>query len=254
MLHYRFAVSNQAARNINDAISLAQTAEGGLSALSALIIQRGRKLAVQAVNATNSKSDKAALQEEVTQIQNEISCVIQNASFNSIKLFEPAGITPGASTPLSEIEQRIVSNLQTAWLQQSETIINDYFGLAAGSNVTLKMVLEPNIAATAFVSFFDAPTNTMELHIDVGEFETLFAAYDGGNQAAFDAMDQVIDHEMTHAAMAATTNLEALPMWMMEGAAQFVPGADGAVKSVLDGLGGNNSTNRAAVISNIDSP
>lgn len=65
-------------------------------------------------------------------------------------------------------------------------------------------------------------------------------------------MDQVIAHEMTHAVMAATTNLEALPMWMVEGAAQFVPGADGAVKSVLDGLGGNNSTNRAAVINNID--
>lgn len=242
---------NQAARNINDAVSLAQTAEGGLSALSSLM-QRGRELAVQAVNATNSKSDKVALQEEVTQIQDEISRIIHDTSFNSINIFEPAGITPSASTPLSTTEQRIVTNLQSAWLQQSEIIIKDYFGLQASGNVNLKIVLEDSIPATAFVSFFDAPTNTMELHIDVGEFETLYAAYDGGNQAAFDAMDQVIAHEMTHAVMAATTNLEALPMWMVEGSAQFIPGADSQVKQVLDGLGGNNSTNRATVINNID--
>ena len=54
---------NQAARNANDGISLAQTAEGALGSLSDNL-QRIRELAVQSANATNSSSDRAALQAE----------------------------------------------------------------------------------------------------------------------------------------------------------------------------------------------
>jgi len=241
---------NQAGRNMNDAISLAQTAEGALSSLSDLM-QRGRELAVQAVNATNSTSDRQALQKEISQIQEEIDRVTRDTSFNGIKLFQPSGAT-GGSSPLSVTEQRIVTDLQSSWLQQSETIIKDYFGLEADGNVQLKIVLDPTTTASAFVSFYDAPTNTMELHIDVGEFETLYAAYDGGATTVLDSLDQLIAHEMTHAVMAATTNLEEFPLWFTEGAAEFIPGGDSRLSSVLTTLGGNNSTNRQAVVDNID--
>jgi flagellin len=242
----------QAGRNINDAVSLAQTAEGGLASLAELM-QRGRELSVQAINATNSTSDKKALQHEIDQIQQEIERVVKQTSFNSIKLFDPPNVTEGESTPLTATEQRIVDDLQSSWLQQSEIIIKDYFGLQADGAVTLKVVLDDTIAsASAFVSFFDAPTNSMELHIDVAELESLYASLDGGNGSAFDSMDQLIAHEMTHAVMAATTNLEQFPMWFVEGAAQFIPGADGSVNQVLTELGGNNPTNRATVINNID--
>jgi flagellin len=242
----------QAGRNINDAVSLAQTAEGGLASLAELM-QRGRELSVQAINATNSTSDKKALQHEIDQIQEEIERVVKQTSFNSIKVFDPPNVTEGESIPLTATEQRIIDDLQSSWLQQSETIIKDYFGLQADGAVTLKVVLDDTIAsASAFVSFFDAPTNSMELHIDVAELESLYASLDGGNGSAFDSMDQLIAHEMTHAVMAATTNLEQFPMWFVEGAAQFIPGADGSVNQVLTELGGNNSTNRATVINNID--
>lgn len=246
----------QAGRNINDAVSLAQTAEGGLASLAELM-QRGRELAVQAVNDTNSTSDKKALQHEIDQIQQEIERVVKQTSFNSIKVFDPPNAIEGESTPLTATEQRIVDDLQSSWLEQSEIIINDYFGLQAAGDVTLKIVLEDSIAgATASVSYSGAnggaPTNTMQLNIDVAEFEALYASLDSGNQNAFDSMDQVIAHEMTHAVMAATTNLEEFPMWFVEGAAQFIPGADESVKQVLDGLGGNNSSNRATIINNID--
>ena len=55
---------NQAARNANDAISLAQTAEGDLSQIGNNL-QRIRELAVQSANASNSSSDRAALDQEV---------------------------------------------------------------------------------------------------------------------------------------------------------------------------------------------
>ena len=62
---------NQGTRNANDAISLAQTAEGALQEITTAV-QRMRELAVQAVNATNSATDRASLQQEVDQLQEEI--------------------------------------------------------------------------------------------------------------------------------------------------------------------------------------
>src|SRR6476620_1654988 len=62
---------NQAARNANDAISLAQTAEGALGSVSNNL-QRMRELSVQSANGTNSASDRAALQNEVSQLMSEI--------------------------------------------------------------------------------------------------------------------------------------------------------------------------------------
>src|SRR6056297_737921 len=62
---------NQAVRNANDGISLSQTAEGALGEVSANL-QRIRELAVQAVNATNSDTDRATLNQEVQQRLAEI--------------------------------------------------------------------------------------------------------------------------------------------------------------------------------------
>ena len=57
---------NQASRNANDAISLSQTAEGALASVGDNL-QRIHELAVQSANATNSASDRSALQAEATQ-------------------------------------------------------------------------------------------------------------------------------------------------------------------------------------------
>ena len=62
---------NQAARNANDGISLAQTAEGALQE-STNLLQRMRELAVQSANDTNSASDRASLNDEVTQLKAEL--------------------------------------------------------------------------------------------------------------------------------------------------------------------------------------
>jgi flagellin len=79
--------SDQAVRNANDGISLAQTAEGDLSQISANL-QRMRELAVQSSNATNSSADRAALNNEVQQLSAEIDRVAQNSSFNGVKLLD----------------------------------------------------------------------------------------------------------------------------------------------------------------------
>ena len=72
---------NQAVRNANDGISLAQTAEGGLGTASDLL-QRMRELAVQSANGTNSASDRASLQQEVSQLKQELDRVATTTQFN----------------------------------------------------------------------------------------------------------------------------------------------------------------------------
>ena len=78
---------NQAARNANDGISLSQVAEGSLQEVSNNL-QRIRELAVQSRNATNSTSDRAALDAEVQQLKNEITRVAGQSSFNGVKLLD----------------------------------------------------------------------------------------------------------------------------------------------------------------------
>ncbi len=72
---------NQAVRNANDGVSLAQTAEGALQEITNNL-QRVRELAVQSANATNSTSDRAALDQEVQQLLAEIDRVASQTSFN----------------------------------------------------------------------------------------------------------------------------------------------------------------------------
>ncbi len=76
---------NQAARNANDGISLAQTAEGALNEVGNNL-QRLRELAVQSANATNSASDRVSLQAEASQLIAEIDRVATQTSFNSVNL------------------------------------------------------------------------------------------------------------------------------------------------------------------------
>lgn len=76
---------NQAARNANDAISLAQTAEGAMNEVTSLL-QRMREISVQASNATYSDSDRASLQNEMDQFFEEIDRIADSTTFNGINL------------------------------------------------------------------------------------------------------------------------------------------------------------------------
>ena len=78
---------NQAVRNANDGISLAQTAEGALGT-AGIILQRIRELSVQSANATNSASDRAALNAEVIQLTSELDRIAKTTQFNSTNLLD----------------------------------------------------------------------------------------------------------------------------------------------------------------------
>jgi flagellin len=79
---------NQASTNSQDAISLTQTAEGALSS-STEILQRMREISVQSSNDTNNtKVDREALQDEFSQLQNELNDIASTTSFNKKNLLD----------------------------------------------------------------------------------------------------------------------------------------------------------------------
>lgn len=78
---------NQAARNANDGVSLAQTAQGALTEITN-DLQSMRDLAVQSLNATNSAQDRADLNQQFTQLQADINNVASTASFNGVNLLD----------------------------------------------------------------------------------------------------------------------------------------------------------------------
>ncbi len=74
-----------AVRNANDGISIAQTAEGAMNE-STNILQRMRDLSLQSANGSNSKSERVAIQEEVTALNDELNRIAETTSFGGNKL------------------------------------------------------------------------------------------------------------------------------------------------------------------------
>lgn len=78
---------DQASRNSQDAISMIQTAEGGLNETHS-ILQRMRELSVQSANDTNVNVDRGAIQDEMNQLTSEIDRIANNTEFNTQKLLD----------------------------------------------------------------------------------------------------------------------------------------------------------------------
>ena len=83
---------NQAIRNSNDGISLAQTAEGALDEV-ANMLQRIRELAVQSASETYSDADRTNMQTEVAELGAQIDSIIADTKFNGVTLFGAANVT-----------------------------------------------------------------------------------------------------------------------------------------------------------------
>lgn len=78
---------DQAVRNANDGISLAQVAEGAMQE-STNILQRMRELSIQAANSTNGLTDRQSLQDEVSQLLTEMDQIAQNTQFNGQRVID----------------------------------------------------------------------------------------------------------------------------------------------------------------------
>ncbi|MEM9171322.1 MAG: flagellin [Pseudomonadota bacterium] len=114
---------NQAVRNASDGISLAQTAESALGELTNNL-QRIRELSIQSANATNSSTDRAALDDEVQQRLAEIERIASQTSFNGLKVldgtFGNAAFQVGANVG-EKINVTLATGVRTSQIGQIAT-------------------------------------------------------------------------------------------------------------------------------------
>ena len=130
----------QAARNANDGISLAQTAEGSLASIGDNL-QRIRELSVQSANATNSASDRTSLQLEVTQLVSEINRVATQTAFNGTNLLDgtfaskvfQVGANAGQTISISSITSARASDLGASYTASYTGGVQTGTALVAGA-------------------------------------------------------------------------------------------------------------------------
>ena len=101
---------NQASTNAQDGISLIQTAEGALNE-SHSILQRMRELSVQASNGTETDDDREAVQNEIEQLQSELTRISDTTEFNTMKLLD--GSQSGSKVQVS-VSKSAAGNLSEA--------------------------------------------------------------------------------------------------------------------------------------------
>lgn len=165
---------NVATRNSNDGISLAQTAEGALDEITNNL-QRIRELSVQAANATNSASDREALNDEVQQRISEIDRISSQTAFNGLKVLDGsfgqasfqvganAGETIGVNLTQSTRQDSIGDVFQTSGTETFSA--GAVSGTAAGGAITVALGADFTGNAVA-IEIGDINAGLAELGID----------------------------------------------------------------------------------------
>jgi flagellin len=240
---------NTAARNANDGVSLAQTAEGSLGKIGDMV-QRMRELAVQSSNATNSNTDRAALQTEVAQIKEEIDRVAQSTNFNGTKLLDGSftaakfqvGANAGESITVSGITNaqlagmgvvnRAATQSSTAITTLTATSLGDLtvngtdIGVLAAAGTTQERQAQVvdainRISTTTGVgAFFDAQNNVIALTSSA----TITLTGAAGASVGFVAADS--------ATAAASANMASLDISSYGGAQLAIQQADAAMEQI----------------------
>lgn len=126
---------NQAIRNSNDGISLAQTADGALNEVTNML-QRVRELSVQSASGTYSDDDRAYLQAEVAQLGEQVDEIIANTKFNGNAVFGSADVTFDIQTGSESTD---VVTLTVTGLDLSAATGSD-IGTAAGATAAMGAV------------------------------------------------------------------------------------------------------------------
>lgn len=169
----------QAQRNANDGISVAQTAEGALDQINDNLL-RIRELSVQASNDTNSDTDRASIQEEITARVNEIDRIANSTQFNGKNILDGSiasmDIQVGANTSASDTLTITLANGQSSAL-----IVDD---ADASVDLTTGAVTD---SATAKASI-DAIDNALEAvdsaRSGLGSIQNRFEAVIGNLQSS----------------------------------------------------------------------
>ncbi|MDF1642785.1 MAG: flagellin [Pseudomonadales bacterium] len=157
---------NQATRNANDGISLAQTAEGALQE-STNILQRMRTLAIQSANGSNGSTERRALNDEVTQLKSELDRIATTTRFGSEKLlsgtFTSKSFQVGAEA--NEVIRVSINSARTADLGQINSVAyaTQVNSTDSAAVTAANLATTNNIAAQTLTFAVDSQSTTVSV-------------------------------------------------------------------------------------------
>lgn len=216
---------NASVRNMNDGLSMLQTAEGGLAEVGNML-QRMRELAVYGANTgVLSSSDRTNIQKEITQLLQYINDISDNTNFNGLSVLGDRASYSGVA---SDDKTALLDGLKRTWLDQSEAMISSYLGLTADT-ANMRVVFDDTYDGAGGLAAYVQGTSVgdgtgqlenLELHFDMADMTGVSVPDTSGQH------DRLIAHEMVHAVMNRTVNMDSMTSWFKEGVAQLLPGAD----------------------------
>ncbi|WP_439606133.1 flagellin [Hydrogenophaga sp.] len=243
-----------AARNANDGISLAQTAEGALGKVGDML-QRMRELAVQSANATNSSDDRDALQAEVKQLSDEIDRVSQQTSFNGKKVLDGSftaatfqvGANAGDNITIGSLADTTAANLSVVAYGENTVAGLDPAADITAYNVAVTANLTIAVGAAAAVDLGELPaaSSAIERMGQVMEAINRKASETGVSAYLVDNNDGTFDVELLSSKLTAAGAPEAVVF-----GAGFTATGTGLV--VADGAGIAAATTDLTGIDSID--
>ncbi|MCI8507056.1 MAG: flagellin [Lachnospiraceae bacterium] len=127
---------NQAVKNAEDGISLIQTAEGNMNEIHS-ILQRMGELAIKARNDVNASEDRQTIQDEITQLKEEICSITTKAEFNGTKLLDgtmSSGKNLQVGANQGELLKIKISGTSLKKLGLTDTAVKDAKGASAAIN------------------------------------------------------------------------------------------------------------------------
>ena len=165
---------NQASTNAQDGISLIQTAEGALNE-SHSILQRMRELSVQASNGTETDDDREAVQNEIEQLQSELTRISETTEFNTMKLLDGSRSGSAVSASVSKSAASALTKVDAT--TQVNTAADAFDALASGKDSTLAVKVTIT-GDTKTADNADGAENTAQAFADALKESSLGDSYD----------------------------------------------------------------------------
>jgi len=162
---------NQAVRNANDAISVAQTAEGSTQEITNML-QRMRELAIQSANDTNSSADRTSLQAEMSELIDAVDDIASNTKFNDMTILQGSASELGSAGTVTfqvggESGQTITLDLQSMATSASSLAIVDLdISTLSGASSALSTLDTAIATIDEFRSDLGAKINALTYAID----------------------------------------------------------------------------------------
>lgn len=221
---------NQDNANAQNASSLLKTADGAISSTVDLLKTMKEK-AINAANDTNTDKNRATIQKEIDQSIDQLEDNA-NVTFNNKILFD------GSADVATDVKQTIVKALNSEWIDSSLQLVKDTYGIsfqddsAVVKNMDLQFVNTggDDLASVNYeYNTGTGVTTKLTLNVNMDYYANLNQTDPNGSTTAAGAgyLDRTLAHEFTHAVMATNIkNFNDMPLYLVEGAAEFTHGID----------------------------